>query len=194
MKLSQITRESYTLSRFERSTFTSFETQRRRSDILKGQKKGRLHRTRISCVQEGNVRNGDVDEVEQAKNRPIYKAAPLQMKQHIVQFDILFVRMKSHDRQGTVNRICATDDIPILLSKEVAKTYASIEGPNITKKKMLLSKTEMLTSKETRTLTFLLIFINVATHHAQVYHSRQFSSWLSTRDSFSSILLSTISM
>ena len=91
---------------------------------------------------------------------------------HIVQFDILLVRMKSHDRQGTVNRICATDDIPIVLSKNVTKTYASIEGPNITKKKMLLSKTEMLTSKETRTLTFLLIFINVATHHAQVYLSR----------------------
>ena len=118
------------------------------------------------------MRNGDINEVEQAKNRPVYKTDPLQIKRHIVQFDILFVRMKSNDRQGTVYRICATNDIPVMLSKEVTKTYASIEGPNTTKKKMLLSKTEMLTSKETRTLTFLLIFINVATHHAQVYHSR----------------------
>lgn len=112
------------------------------------------------------MRNGDINKVEQAKNRPIYKAILLQIKEHIIQFDILFVRMKSHDRQGTINRVCATDNVPAMLSKEVAKTYASIEGPKITKKKMLLSKTEMLTSKETRTLTFLLIFINDATHHA----------------------------
>ena len=69
------------------------------------------------------------------------------------------------------------------------REYANIEGPKTTKKKILHSKIEMLTSKEIRIFILMLTFINIATHQPNLGDKQYPSSWLSIIDSFSSILL-----